>query len=101
MLPSRASLASFTARKHQILQQISAGGLDKSPKGSIDAPIVELIEYVNSLPEYVRVLQLATLSQCAVNVLNVLHMSGHNKLLLGSHRVVQITKPACRPRCQG
>lgn len=45
----------FFARKKQILADLAAEVNDKSPKGSIDAPITDLIAYINALPAYVRV----------------------------------------------
>jgi tRNA wybutosine-synthesizing protein 3 len=45
--------ASFESRKSAILKQLAEDFGDKSPKGSLDAPIVELIHYINALPDFV------------------------------------------------
>lgn len=47
----------FDARKTEILRKLRLV-IDKSPKGSVDAPIVDLVDYVNSLQDYVRMVVL-------------------------------------------
>ncbi|KDO23949.1 hypothetical protein SPRG_10645 [Saprolegnia parasitica CBS 223.65] len=49
-------LHAFDASKRESLQKLQ-DAIDKSPKGSIDAPIVDMIEAVNGHPNYVRYLQ--------------------------------------------
>ena len=49
-----ATHAEFCARKRQIL-----ASLDRSPKGSIDAPIVEFMEWLNQQAD------LVTTSSCS------------------------------------
>lgn len=46
------SLNSFDRTKVDILKDIQSG-VDWSPKGSIDAPVRELVAYINNLPDYV------------------------------------------------
>lgn len=48
----------FDQLKRESLRQLRAAE-DKSPKGSIDAPIVDLIQLINDHPDYVRGLALA------------------------------------------
>ena len=43
----------FDSRKASILSSLAGNSNDKSPKGSIDAPIVTLINLINSHPDYV------------------------------------------------
>ena len=47
-------MQSFVARKKTILTQLREEFGDKSPKGSLDAPIVDLINYINGVADYVR-----------------------------------------------
>jgi hypothetical protein len=53
--PMAAAAASFAARKATILVQLREEFGDKSPKGSLDAPILDLVHYLNALSDYVRV----------------------------------------------
>ena len=43
---------SFDVAKRSLLGKLAAG-IDFSPKGSIDAPIVQLVDFVNDLPDFV------------------------------------------------
>ena len=43
---------SFDVAKKSLLGKLAAG-IDFSPKGSIDAPIVQLVDFVNDLPDFV------------------------------------------------
>jgi tRNA wybutosine-synthesizing protein 3 len=43
---------SFDAAKTSLLDKLAAG-VDFSPKGSIDAPIVQLVDFINDLPDFV------------------------------------------------
>jgi tRNA wybutosine-synthesizing protein 3 len=43
---------SFDAAKTSLLGKLAAG-VDFSPKGSIDAPIVQLVDFINDLPDFV------------------------------------------------
>ena len=43
---------SFDVAKRSLLSKLAAG-IDFSPKGSIDAPIVHLVDFVNDLPDFV------------------------------------------------
>ena len=43
---------SFDAAKSSLLESL-ASGIDFSPKGSIDAPIVHLVDFINGLPDFV------------------------------------------------
>lgn len=43
----------FNQWRREILQKLALAR-EKSPKGSIDAPIVDLIDSVNQNPDYVR-----------------------------------------------
>lgn len=47
----------FDQLKRESLRQLRAAE-DKSPKGSIDAPIVDLIQLINEHPDYVRIITL-------------------------------------------
>ena len=51
----------FDASKSQILDALQ-GGIDRSPKGSVDEPILSLIEEINKLPNFV------TTSSCSGRV---------------------------------
>jgi tRNA wybutosine-synthesizing protein 3 len=48
----RSSKMSFDAAKTSLLGKLAAG-VDFSPKGSIDAPIVQLVDFINDLPDFV------------------------------------------------
>jgi tRNA wybutosine-synthesizing protein 3 len=43
---------SFDIAKSSLLDKLTAG-VDFSPKGSIDAPVIELVDFINDLPDYV------------------------------------------------
>ena len=43
---------SFDVAKSSLLSKL-ATGVDFSPKGSIDAPVVQLVDFINNLPDYV------------------------------------------------
>ena len=43
----------FTARKRELVTKL-AEFIDRSPKGSVDEPICELISYINQQDDYVR-----------------------------------------------
>jgi len=43
----------FQARKRALLAKL-AQAIDRSPKGSLDAPICDLIHFINGTPAYVR-----------------------------------------------
>ena len=43
---------SFDVAKRSLLSKLAAG-IDFSPKGSIDAPVVQLVDFVNELPDFV------------------------------------------------
>ena len=45
----------FDASKREILHKLQQV-IDKSPKGSVDAPIVDMIERLNAHPDYVGAL---------------------------------------------
>lgn len=44
--------AGFEARKTEVLRELSSGELDKSPKGSVDAPVVALVDLINTHPAF-------------------------------------------------
>lgn len=51
----------FAQFKRESLRKLRAAE-DKSPKGSIDAPIVDLIRLINNHPNYVRAAAVATVA---------------------------------------
>lgn len=64
---------------------------DKSPKGSIDAPIVDLIRLINDHPNYVRVCACVTDAEERAPLLTSPICSlrtGHEQLVFGTHRSV-------------
>ena len=48
-----ASQSPFARSKDAILDKLASGCTDKSPKGFLDAPIADLVEYINRHPDYV------------------------------------------------
>ena len=43
---------SFSSRKRSILEELK-NDKDNSPKGTVDAPIIPLLQFINSLEDYV------------------------------------------------
>ena len=65
----------FQAIKAKILEDII--NADKSPKGSIDAPIQDVVVALNELPQYVRQ---AFFTRSICSFMCLCHI-GHNKLM--------------------
>ena len=53
IIASNAMSRRFTARKRELVTKL-AEFIDRSPKGSVDEPICELISYINQQDGYVR-----------------------------------------------
>lgn len=97
----------FTSFKRESLRKLRMAE-DKSPKGSIDEPIVDLIRLINDHPNYVRAALLclpARLDQlCAVAYHMRLYLRGRasrvgdEQLMLGTHRRV-LWCASRKPRC--
>ena len=75
----------FLQRKKSILDAINQGK-DNSPKGSIDLPIVELVNYINSLPNFV------TTSSCSGRVALYAGNNESGKWLYVSHDLDDLPK---------
>ena len=67
----RADLSTFEQRKRTVLKDITTEANDKSPKGSLDAPIVELIQIINQCPD------IYTTSSCSGRV--TLFLENHER----------------------
>lgn len=70
---SQKQMDAFEARRKQALSALISPDEDKSPKGSLDAPIVALCGYINSLPN------VFTTSSCSGLRLYFVRLS-HNSL---------------------
>ena len=44
--------ADFDARKRRVLAALGSGEVDRSPKGGVDAPLAELIDWINAQPDW-------------------------------------------------
>jgi tRNA wybutosine-synthesizing protein 3 len=73
----------FLQRKKWILSKLQAE-IDKSPKGSIDEPILDLVNYLNSLKEYV------TTSSCSGRVAIYAGNEESGRWLFVTHEVSEI-----------
>ena len=73
----------FQQMKFEILRKLNASVYtDKSPKGFLDAPIVELVNLLNSHKDYV------TTSSCSGRI--VLYATLEKKWILAEHRPVAV-----------
>ena len=75
-LPADDLSLTFHQRKAQLAAVLGLGQ-DLSPKGSIDQPIIQLINYINTLPSY------CTTSSCS------------GRISIFQHRSVSVTKGGC------
>jgi tRNA wybutosine-synthesizing protein 3 len=49
---SSSSSSEFAQRKAHVCAELERGLKDKSPKGFLDAPILDLVQYINRVPQY-------------------------------------------------
>lgn len=84
-----SAVMDFKKRKLQMLDKLNSG-FDKSIKGSIDEPIIKLIEHFNRSNNFF------TLSSCSGRITLISHPSSklkyNNSFLLNSHKIVNINK---------
>ena len=66
-------MPTFAARKARALAALRSDAPDKSPKGGLDAPIAELVSFLNAQPE------VCTTSSCSGRVSLYAHAPGRAK----------------------